>query len=113
MNVFASLGSQAKMEFGLLGPALNRMARCEQRADAGEVILDQATADALPHGAGIENHSPGFYRLLEIQTGASMPFIPATPVAGVLPGDLSWLIKRLDAMAPYLPVGILERIVAS
>ncbi len=107
----ASLGSGDKIEFAVMGPAVKRMAQAEHLAQAGEVVMDGATRTALPVEPTAEECAPGFYRL------GALPLSPPPP-AGVGPlslprADLEQTLSWLDALCPYLPTGVLERIIAS
>ncbi|UCC61937.1 MAG: hypothetical protein JSV36_14240, partial [Anaerolineae bacterium] len=134
-----SLGSADRLEFAVMGPALEQMAHAEDLAQAGEVIVDRATHEAAGTAIIARTRSPGFYHL------AAMTALPpprtTRPPCGVAqdrpfdiaqdrpfgvaqdkPFDIAqdrphkearWLTGRLDALAPYLPPGILERIVVS
>lgn len=107
----ASLGSPDRLEFALMGSAVKQMARAEDHAEAGEVVIDQATRDAAGAAVVADERSPSFYHLAEIVTPSSLDTEPSEPSGR--PADPRLLVERLDALTPYLPLGVLERIVAS
>jgi class 3 adenylate cyclase/predicted ATPase len=106
----ANLGSLDRVEFAVMGPALELMARAEDLARAGNVIVDQTTYDRVSSHATVDEREPGFYHLLDLaRPGAHRGPRPPLPASV----DARWLVERLDALTPYLPPGVLERIVAS
>jgi len=96
-----------------MGPALGQMARAEDLAEAGGVIVDQATYEAAGAGTVASERAPGFHHLMAMTELPS----PRTTGLTILPSDrladARWLVERLDALTPYLPPGIVERIIAS
>jgi len=108
----ASLGSSQNLEFAVMGPALGQMACAENLAEAGEVIVDRATLDGAGTTVAAGERSPGFYRLTQTTGGPrEPPFYDKSRAPDK--EQTGWLIERLDALTPYLPPGILERIVTS
>lgn len=109
----ASLGSSERLEFAVMGPALEQMAGAEDLTGAGEVVIDQATCEAVAARAAAGERAPGFHRL------TAMTALPPPRAAGpaISPSDhpagIPRLVERLDALTPYLPPGILERIIVS
>ncbi|HHH42221.1 MAG TPA: adenylate/guanylate cyclase domain-containing protein, partial [Chloroflexi bacterium] len=108
----ASLGSPDRLEFAVMGPVLEQMARAEDLARAGEVVVDRATREAAGATLAVQDATPGFYRLTAVALPPS-PLASPPPPWPDLPADARWLLERLDALTPYLPAGVLERIVAS
>jgi class 3 adenylate cyclase/predicted ATPase len=110
----ASLGSAERLEIAVMGPTLEQMARAEDLAEAGQIILDRATYQAVCAQAVAGECAPGFYHL------TALPGLPpckaaseagsGEPVTQRQPHDL---VQALDSCTPYLPPGILEQIVAS
>jgi class 3 adenylate cyclase/predicted ATPase len=110
---WASLGSPERLEYAVMGPALGQMARAESLAEAREVLLDRATREAAGEGVDVEQLPSGFYRLLGTRE-IELDFRSAQEIG--FPQDVvqaHWLTERLDALTPYLPPLILERIVAA
>ena len=109
----ASLGAPDRLEFAVMGPALEQMAGAEDLAKAGEVVIDRATYEAAGAGSAASERAPGFHHLTAV---TALPPPRATGPA-IYPSDhpagVPRLVERLDALIPYLPPGILERIIVS
>lgn len=110
----AQLGAQQRMEYALLGADVNETAATESAAIAGQVLLDQATlrAIAVPYRAMptgdkyfvIEHIEPLVVPSLLPPHSSSPEFDPTIE-------GMRRVVERLDAFAPYLPAGLLGRIV--
>lgn len=103
----ASLGTPERLEFAVMGPGLAQMARAEDLAEAGEVIIDEATRAAAGAVSCTPTTEPGFFRLNSAARGDPRP----APARLPLRADLPWLVARLDALAPYLPADILDPLI--
>jgi class 3 adenylate cyclase/tetratricopeptide (TPR) repeat protein len=112
----ATLGTPDCLEFALLGQALERVSRAQSLAEGGQVVLDEETCRAVEGFfsavplAGTDCH------LLQWEGGADLSALTAAPVEVHPPsGDdlacIPWLLARLDALSPYLPPGLLRRLV--
>ena len=113
----AQLGNVENMEFALFGQDVNETAAIESAAQAGQVVVDQQTFDAIDKslnsvGTPIAEHPD--YLLVDI------PYVPPLqPVIGQmathypLPPTIEVLrrhVRLLDALTPYLPTGLLARL---
>lgn len=107
------LGNAAGREWVLTGPPLKAMGRAQELAPPGGVVVDPGTyalcetavqSSALPH-------QPGFLieKLLIPVTLREAPPLPSPP-QGSKVAQLEWLLARLDALNPYLPDELLERL---
>jgi len=105
----ASLGTPERLEFAVMGPAVVQMARAEDAAQSGDVILDEATRVAAGETVSVEPVSSGLYRLVAVSPAPPASLPPSFP----LPVTLSELVTQLDALSPYLPASLLKRLVAS
>lgn len=60
----ASVGSERRMEYGILGKAISETMSAESAASgASQLIINQATADCLDESFPLIDQSPGFFRL--------------------------------------------------
>ena len=111
----AQLGAQQAMEYALFGADVNATAATESAAIAGQVLLDQATlqAIAVPCRATPTNDK---YLVIEhiepFNSTASSSRIPHPSSFEIDPTleGMRRVVKQLDAFAPYLPAGLLGRI---
>ncbi|MEM7032839.1 MAG: adenylate/guanylate cyclase domain-containing protein, partial [Chloroflexota bacterium] len=123
----ANLGTAEKMEYTAMGRTLTNMARAEERAVAGQVMVDQATRDAVQEVATFHEDGDNFWLLdAMIQTvpnvDATMaPETPTTPVMMVMMeeglGDV-WeravrQVTILDGLIPFVPNELLEQIITN
>ncbi len=121
--VAASVGSAARMEYVLIGPTVTRALVAEGHASAGQIILDAATAAALPP-AEVVPHADGFYRLqpqpdaplddFEIQATARR----AQPTAAWLGADdkiyadIRQALRQIETLTPYIAAEVVEQTLA-
>ncbi len=120
----ASLGSEESMEFAVMGQAMTQMAQAESRASAEEIFIDTETYRKLHEtvaGQMIAKEMPeGFYQLFgfreeitpepNIVSGNPLDILPSPPVTGDI---LSWIastVQRIEALALFLPPGLMNRI---
>lgn len=113
----AQLGDATGMEYALFGADVNATAAAESAAQAGQVLLDAATLAAI--GRPVEAHpsetAPGYWVIDHLAPAAerTAPH-PAHPFnfEPTLDG-LRQAGKVLEALTPYLPEGLLARLVVS
>ncbi len=110
----AALGSAASMHYTVMGPALASMGRAEALAGAGRVILDEPTR-VLAGGVRVEDAGEaGYARLIAEPTAVYT--LPDPPILDPPPADergqLIWLVEHLAAIAPFLPDGLLPRLLS-
>lgn len=123
--LLANLGTPERLEFAVMGPALSRMAKAESTARAGETLMDRATRDAAGPRILVDERSSGLFRIIQTKVPIEGPpgleaFEPHAfeelgllPASAAAPGDARGLIQRLDAVTPFIPPLVLERIVSS
>ncbi len=113
----ARLGTPQTMNYALFGGDVNATSRTEGMAAAGQVVLDQTTLAALT----VPCHTlpvPGQPEYVVVER-LHVPPIPMPPLSGfALEGEptighLGRIVDHLDAMAPYLPTGLLPRLNAT
>jgi len=122
----ARLGSVEGMEFTVMGQAMTQMAQAESQASAGQIFIDAETQRAVGDEADtrVIQDSPSavsgqrFYQLLGFRKGTSelvgseavLDSLSAPPVEG---DRLLWVertVKWIDALALFLPPGLMDRI---
>ncbi len=111
----AELGTAQDMEYALLGADVNATAVTEGAAVAGQVLLDEATRQALTVPARVSPGPTGYFVVEGLEDewrGAS-----AATSESALPrlsepklDNLRRGVNLLDALTPYLPPGLLTRL---
>ncbi len=113
----AHLGTPETMEYALFGADVNVTAALQGAAHAGQVLLDQATYDAIDTDVWCTAVPvPGHEGYLAVEHIDLPPLPPATvpmethfPLAPTL-NRLRRAVKQLDVFTPYLPAGLLARL---
>ncbi len=113
----AQLGTSANMEFALFGKDVNAAAAAESIADAGQVVLDQTTLDAinpdiLCHATPIPEQ-PSLFIVQSIVQPEDRPMPTFMDTHYPLPPTLPVLrrtVRLLDVFTPFLPAGLLPRL---
>jgi len=75
----ALLGSEERLEYSLVGDAVNLSQRLQQLADAGETVVSQPTADALGAGSALEALEPVVVKGRDATVYAHRVVMPAAP----------------------------------
>lgn len=112
---FASAGPAHALHYGLLGAAVNRVARAEAHAGPGETVAGPAAWAALHTSASATELAPGYYRIdsSSRQAHAPVPRTDATAPVDVAPHQaIPRLLADLDRISAYMPPSLLGRIVA-
>jgi len=113
----AQLGTVENMEYALFGPDVNATAAVETAASAGQVLIDQATYDAV--GADVVltavplPDDPRFLLVEYIDQLANRTDTPSQETIYPLTPDLASLRRHITWLAtftPYLPAGLLPRL---
>jgi class 3 adenylate cyclase/predicted ATPase len=112
----AQLGTSQGMEYTLFGADVNATAATESAAVAGQVLLDQATYEAItaPCQAAPASPNSAYMSVEQIASAPTPPPSDSSTVSHSLEptiADLRRAVERLGALAPYLPAGLLSRIV--
>lgn len=108
----ASLGTPDRLEFAVMGPTVEQVARAEDLAQAGEVIIDRATYEAARTAITVSERTTSFYNLVATSVLLT-PEKLQSPIPTGHPAMADRLVERLDALTPYLPPEIVERLVAA
>ena len=118
----ANLGSGDKMEYTVMGRALSHMAQAEDRATAGQVIVDQATRDAAADRATFTPAGDGFWLLEAFLSGdlpsrtpqskAELPLVDMLNNEGELRARCLAELTTLEALRPFVPDELLRQLIA-
>jgi class 3 adenylate cyclase/tetratricopeptide (TPR) repeat protein len=116
----AQLGTTQRMIHALLGADVNATAALEDAAMPGQILVDRATLEAvdIPCQATQYPYEERYWiveQIAPIQAVARTP-VPALWSLGTSDATLDGLrqvVGLLDALAPYLPAGLLPRLVGS
>jgi len=113
----ARLGTTDNAEYAVMGPALETMGHAEHLAQAGQVFIDRTTREMAGEAIAVAPvQGTDFFELrkAEPHPGAfEHRDLRLTPPDGPPPAKLRWLLARLDALVPYLPLGLLEKLTPS
>ena len=113
----ASLGTPDNTEYAVMGPALATMGRAEHLAKAGQVFIDRATRELTDESVSVvPGEEEGFFELRGAESRPSAferPDLRLAPPDGSPQATLRWLLARLDVLIPYLPPGLLEKLISS
>ncbi len=112
----AQLGSTQTMEYALFGSDVNAAAATESAAMAGQVLLNREMAGAIdvPFKATPLKDNAQYLIVEEVSPA---PLLPRPPASSRFSSDSSLenllhAVEILDALAPYLPAGLLSRAAA-
>ncbi len=114
----AKLGSEAGMEFAVMGQGMARMAQAEDRALAGEIFIDVDTYRAAADQVNVQEAEGGFYQLLAFRGSPDLSGVSKDPLVAFLAspmGDdiLPWIAataQRICALSLFLPPGLMDKI---
>jgi class 3 adenylate cyclase/tetratricopeptide (TPR) repeat protein len=111
----AHIGTKQSMAYVTTGHTVNHADQAESHAQPGDVVIAQSTLDLLGDRVQVEPRDKGFYL---VQGIAPMEGRPASvqldePPEGDLQAQITYLVERMDRLAPYLPAELLPRIVTN
>ena len=112
-HVFAAhVGTARRMEYWVTGDGVNHTALAEKAAEKGQIVVSEATRQHLRGWIQTEPlpNQPAFY---ELPVSPQVRRLELWPVCRDLtaPQAISELTHRLDTLVPYLPAGLLPRLV--
>jgi len=120
-----SVGSPRRMEYVVLGETVARTMAAEGLAQAGELVVDSATARAIESLPRVER-APGLYVVHWPPDQDLDEFEIKAATTGRKKGATSWLasqeeilddlqtaLRQIQAIVPYLPAELVERILNS
>ncbi len=113
----AHIGSTQSMAFVTTGRTVNRADAAEGHANPGDVVITEAVYELV--GAQLEvmpaekEPEPGFYKVLVAPSGehTDARFVVVEPPEGAVEAQITYLVNRLDLLAPYMNTELLRRIV--
>lgn len=115
----AQLGSIDNMEYALFGPDVNATAAVESAASAGQVLIDQETYDAVAANVVLTAvplpENPRFLLVEYIDQPPNRTYTAPQETIYPLMPDLVSLRRHITWLAtftPYLPTGLLPRLVS-
>ncbi|MFQ5576144.1 MAG: adenylate/guanylate cyclase domain-containing protein, partial [Anaerolineae bacterium] len=117
----ANLGSSENMEYAVMGRALANMAKAEDRATAGQVMVDRATRDATLDIAAFTPADDDFWLLDSItsldvavaapdETTAAPPPLMADSALELL-GNSQAQVAVIEGLRPFVPDELLARLI--
>ncbi|MBN1640254.1 MAG: AAA family ATPase [Anaerolineae bacterium] len=114
----ARLGTPRRMVYALFGGDVNAAAATEEAALAGQVLIDRETAGAIDVACQVAPAAQSERHLLVEQIEPISAPLHASPapqwvrfVPDLTLAGLRQLVDLLDALTPYVPVGLLPRFV--
>ncbi|HDQ70880.1 MAG TPA: tetratricopeptide repeat protein [Chloroflexi bacterium] len=112
----ARLGTAQGMEYALFGGDVNATAATESAAQAGQILLDRATLEAIRTPCQTEASGPDapYVALSDVEQPldsdpalhVQSPSLSSEPSLA----NLRRLVELLDALSPYLPAGLMARL---
>ena len=113
----ARVGTQQRMVYALLGGGVNVATAIETAAMAGQIFCDRATLDdiRIPCQTVPSPESERYLVVEQVDLSSSQVPVVETPRWAFTPeltlAGLRQVVELLDALAPYLPTGLLPRLV--
>ncbi|NOZ06496.1 MAG: tetratricopeptide repeat protein, partial [Chloroflexi bacterium] len=117
----AHVGTRERMEYVVMGQAVRAMAQAENIAQAGELVLNEATFQVVASATRDVSPRDGFYPLRPssldiaarppVPAGAPAMPEPAKPLPSHVPDEIGVLVHKIETLAPYLPYGLLDRLI--
>lgn len=121
----ASVGTARRMEYVILGDAVNRTLAAEKAAVAGQVVVDTPTTTFLPNIQCAADLTPGFHETrvieenlgdFEIRSGGRRrPRSSASWMSGrdEVISQILKTLQQVETLASYLPTVLAQRIIAT
>lgn len=113
----AQIGTKENMGYVTTGRTVNRTEQCEDHAEPGEIVIEQATYDLVKELVEVEPKEEGFYRVLNYkgEVNTEVGKISLVPLDDNPPGDtmmqITYLAERMDRLTPFLAADLLPRLV--
>lgn len=117
----ATLGADRKMEYTVMGRALTHMARAENRAGAGQIVVDDSTRQAVPGAVTFAPLDDDFWMLEHVSLQAvafdyfTQVLEPPLFVAGTDAADILDQCRAhvtiIEALHPFVPDELLALLI--
>jgi len=110
-RVFAAhVGTDSQMEYWVTGEDVNLTALAEETAQEGQVVASKSTRQHLTAWENLAADS--YFSALPIAQEGEYTPLPHHPTLRKrpFPQDLVEIVRRLDALSPYLPKGLLHHL---
>ena len=118
----ANLGFEEQMEYAVMGRALAHMAQAEDRAVAGQVMVDQATREAVKAKATFNPGGDDFWLLDSIAAEAlpaedfaqelEMPLLLMEDNEAALLAECEKQVAILEGLRPFIPDELMRQLIA-
>ncbi len=118
-----SIGSAERMEYAISGETVQRIMQAEGMAKTNQLIADAATRDSLQDSGNVQEVHPGFYQIA-LQDEQTLDDFEIKAEKRRARGPLTWqlsveaaveqmttAIHQIEALSPYLPKELVDRIV--
>lgn len=113
----ANVGTIEHMEFMVTGAAVEHTAQAESVAREGDVLISSDTYALVKDCVDVEPvvQQDDFYRVINVhfdsQSLSKSPQYRVEVALAKLTDDVSGLVARLDRLTPYLPTGVLPKLI--
>lgn len=107
-----SAGQSDALRYAAMGSTVNSVAQAEAYGNRGDLVVGPATWNAIAPDATGEPVDAGYVRVLALHTSDLPPAVLPyeAPIMAAPEQAIPHLVQQLDRLTPYLPVGLLSRI---
>ncbi len=107
-----SAGQPNALRYAAMGSTVNSVARAEAYGNRGDLVVGPVTWNAIAPDATGEPVDAGYVRVLALSTSDLPPAVlpHEAPIMAAPEQAIPHLVQRLDRLTPYLPTGLLSRI---
>lgn len=112
--ILLNIGSTEEMYYTVMGRTLGRMAQMEEKATAGQIVLDKETVEIVAGDVKVKQVSDGAFLLEESGLVIDPPYSSESSIVlGSTRSDsLSSEIALVEAISSYIPQELLVRLIA-
>ncbi len=107
-----SAGQSNALRYAAIGSTVNSVARAEAYGNRGDLVVGPVTWNAIAPDATGEPVDAGYVRVLALSTSDLPPAVlpHEAPIMAAPEQAIPHLVQQLDRLTPYLPAGLLSRI---